>query len=270
MRNILTALLIALILSMMGILSSCRCGAPDSSILFEKGVRRGRSLHLGRKAERDWKAERLYNKAAASMDKTAGIFCKESYNEPTNKIGWYNPNSYELLIEVIQKYPDSESAINAQLRLAYLLSETKFTDEDYKWSFELLKQIENNYPDKWQGLFAGCIIRIRRIDLHANSKEEIRKQIRELEAYKNKYIVFVKMDKEIDIPNYRDWSDNNSMQAMTDYYSSLSYYYYYIGDYDVAKDYAKKTLRIKPNDKFTIDILRDIREGNKCTYDMIH
>jgi len=75
--------------------------------------------------------------------------------------GWLMEDTYILLSDVVKEYPESESAVEAQLRLSYILRET---GKEPAWGEFLLGEVAELHGERWEGQFASYYLTTRKIE----------------------------------------------------------------------------------------------------------
>jgi hypothetical protein len=215
--------------------------------LYKTGVRSfAPHFKLGTKDTKDLRAQWLFKKALRSLNKELGIFSQYNQYEDYSHIGFHDPETYRLLMKVIQKYPESGSAINAQLVLALHVG---FADADREWNVELLKEIEKNYPYKWQGLYAGyewrlCEFRYERSYRHTGTtQDDYEININDLVEYESKYRKMLSlMHNKSDLRNLDFMEFNDERLALSEYYVSIYCKYLDYGAISEANIYKRKAI----------------------------
>jgi len=73
---------------------------------------------------------------------------------------WNTSENIRILINFIKKYRNSSQAVTAKLLLAQVVGEAFHTDTlpSLYWSLDLLREVYEDFPDKWQGKVALFVL----------------------------------------------------------------------------------------------------------------
>ena len=99
---------------------------------------------------KDKAAQKALKKVDLLMDR------KPEPGNPNSEPGWHDKRVAHQLEDVIEKYPNTYSALTAKLRLALMLSnpENNFKEFDKKLTERYLSELHDKYPETWQGTLA--------------------------------------------------------------------------------------------------------------------
>jgi len=80
---------------------------------------------------------------------------KWDWRNTPNK-NWNTPENIKMLMKFIKKYPDTSQAVTAKLLLSLVLGEPFYCDTlpSFYWSLDILHEVYEQFPDKWQGKVA--------------------------------------------------------------------------------------------------------------------
>lgn len=99
---------------------------------------------------KDKTAQKALKKVILLMDR------KPDLGNPNPEPGWYDKRVAHQLKNLMEKYPNTYSALTAKLRLAIMLSnpENNFKGYDKALSKRYLSELQDKYPDTWQAILA--------------------------------------------------------------------------------------------------------------------
>ena len=99
---------------------------------------------------KDKAAQKALKKVDLLMDR------KPDPGNPIDHPGWHDKRVAHQLKGVIEKYPNTYSALTAKLRLAQMLAlpDNNFKGFDKKLTERYLSELRDNYPKTWQATLA--------------------------------------------------------------------------------------------------------------------
>lgn len=220
---------------------------------------------LGTKGLKVIEAEILYKKASLLMGQKLGLINQILEPDERIPIGIVNAETYKTLKEVVYKFPESVSAINAQIRLSMLCSPdmTGNRDGTSERVIKVLKQIQNNYPNAQQSIYAGYLERKFMVELaeldYFKNRRKIMLYINELAAYEGVIKRYNRMTKS-DIGDV--YINRISLPAY--YYTLVRGYCEYACDPKKAKTYVDKLETGTPNEELFKDAKCKLDKGCQC------
>jgi outer membrane protein assembly factor BamD (BamD/ComL family)/uncharacterized protein YukE len=209
--------------------------APESRWGKKAKVRLGSIKKREAREAAEKQAQTLLTEAMAAMQKVTPA--DGSIPRP----GWKNLENLQKLIEIVQKYPSTESTLTARLLITHIYLDPNNPSTNLPKGRNILLKIKEDFPKTWQATIAemtesSWLFVQKQWETAVQSWEKIYDRIGYLEESQNKaYIQYKKL-----IQNGRDHDLRGNMLE------ALMYSYCMVGDLKNAKGVCERLIKECP------------------------